>query len=943
MAFIGSGSVNRLSSSGVGNTGPTGPIGPTGSTGPAGPTGNTGPSIIGVTGISLSNRYLITYFNNGGTYGVTGQAIGATGNRQYKVDYSNLGTGYSLAATAANGVLKIRPIEFVNTTVSESGGIVTVRATLPSTAVPITGTNNTFNLVKFNSAGNLIGITNAFGITATGSGLVNKFKFAHANIFESARGVSFNAGETNNNIKLLKESNGSFNIILNGFTADKGTTRPAHAPRTFYINLLSSGGTAGLIKGITLEAPVGWNSTSNKIYTINVLVTNAQSDPLDNKPYFKSSVGNILWPNNTKPCLSVLSSGITCDVMFTFFYVKGNIYASSRILTSSNGNCSSSMVYGTRCAGKISFTGELLPIETRARQALFSGPNYSGIGACCGEDGKCTQTDVENCDGFFHGYGTTCGTTGSYVCEKRGGCCVDDGNNQICYDDMSVSDCIDLRRIPGIESSFSGPGLKCADISCNSQVFTGACCDGEGSCSTTTKSECENSGGYYHGNYSKCFDDLNRNICAGSTGACCADGVCSQATFENCINNNGIFTGYGKTCNNIVCNSESICSKHDSNPLLPGDSYGGGIVVGKFIPGKSEIFGAKALFSSQEFELSKETIFDCVSYTAEPEYEAGGVTGDCLTEDSGYLVIVYPYDVVLDNSLNIKNPYYENYTYSSFAWGTTGAYAWGPIINFGIYSDITSPDENYLTKYIALGEGYWTTGFTGTTQGQNPTVFNNTFKRCDRMLRYGSNGTLRVFGKDPYSLHGNWFRSWGIYNTIRALYAQKTYVGGITESTGIVNPTTYTPLSYNAFYVTRMLSDGLTSDTQGITGNPSFLSGWFIPSHDELAFIASKTLETSSFDLNQTLLQKGQPLSGNYWTSTGTFDYNKSEGIYAGITKPAPGSVAVSMYFDSIGIANNYYVSKSARTDLNKVRPIRIIRCDGLYPNNNKLWNLPKI
>ena len=638
MAYLGSSSVNRLSSSGIGNTGPTGDAGPRGVTGNPGPTGNTGASIIGATGITLVGRYITTYFNNGTVYGVTGQAIGATGNRQYKIDFSNSGTGYSLGFSASNGILKLRTIQFSNVIVNDSGSIVTLNGSVPSTGISATGANNNYNLVKFDAAGNLRGITGATGIVDA-SGAVNKFSFVMANVFETARGISFSEGITNNNIKLAKVV-GGFDIIIDPFTTETGGIRPAHAPKTFYLNLISSGGTAGVLNGLTLQVPTGWNSTSNKVYTVQLLVTNSKANPSIDKPKITSTVP-IIWPNNTKPCISVTNSGVTCDVLMTFFYVKGNIYASSNILASSKTDCSTSNVYASSCATKMLFTGESISLDDRQAKALFTTPNYSGVGACCTENDTCEVVDIQNCYGFFHGYGTTCGSTGSYACQKRGACCVDDGINQICYDDMSVQDCMNLRSIPGIVSNFSGEDLQCSEIICDSQVFTGACCDGNGSCSTTTKQNCENSGGFYHGHYSKCFDNLNNNICSGSTGACCADGVCTEISFEACMNINGIFGGYNKTCNNIVCNSASICSKYDSAPLLPGNKYGGGIVVGKFISGKSEIFGAKELFSAEGFKLDKGLTFIPTSYISQNEYEAGGITGNCYTEDSGYLIIIY--------------------------------------------------------------------------------------------------------------------------------------------------------------------------------------------------------------------------------------------------------------------------------------------------------------
>jgi len=509
---IGSGSISRLYTSGIGNTGPTGPTGPIGNTGSPGPTGNTGPSVIGVTGITLvisgDNRFLKTFFNNGETIQVTGSARGATGNKEYAVGFSNLGTGYSLAAGVAVNVLQIRPIEFFGTRQTEQNGVVTVSLAPPSPDVSVnTSANNTLNLIKFTSVGpnNLVGITGAYGITADNFGAVNKFRFIHANVLETARGISGLQGGNSNVV--LSQDSGYYYLTINPFVYDIGTARPSQAPKTFYIDLLSSGGTAGLIKGITLATPSGWNASSNKVYTIQVIVTNSKNYILGNKPNFTTAIGNILWPNNIKPCLSVRSSGVTCDIAYTFYYVKGNIYASSRVLNTSNSYCTTDAVYNPLdCAPKVG-GGEYKPTLTVSetevlRVSNFASSNYGGTGACCGLDNECYISTLEGCDGFFHGTGTTCGTTGSYVCEKRGACCVDDGNNQICYDDMSVSDCINLRSIPGILSNFSGPKIKCKDIVCDSQIFTGACCSGDGSCSTTTKVACEANNGFYHGHFS---------------------------------------------------------------------------------------------------------------------------------------------------------------------------------------------------------------------------------------------------------------------------------------------------------------------------------------------------------------------------------------------------------------------------------------------------------
>jgi hypothetical protein len=109
-----------------------------------------------------------------------------------------------------------------------------------------------------------------------------------------------------------------------------------------------------------------------------------------------------------------------------------------------------------------------------------------------------------------------------------------------------------------------------------------------------------------------------------------------------------------------------------------------------------------------------------------------------------------------------------------------------------------------------------------------------------------------------------------------------------------------------------------------------------------LGFIAANTVNTSGFNINQILINEGQPLNGTYWTSTGTFNYKSNEGIYNGVDKPLPGSRAIAITIDINGNLNNYKVVKSNRTEEYKVRPIRTIRCDKLVPNT-KLWNITKI
>ena len=115
MSIIGSSVVANIYS-GFSITGPTGPTGPTGATGPTGPGnyGLTGFTGISIVGISLVDRYIITSFSDGTTYGTSSRAFGKTGAGVYKIGVSNIGTGVSLGYGVSGVTLQIRPIRFVN-------------------------------------------------------------------------------------------------------------------------------------------------------------------------------------------------------------------------------------------------------------------------------------------------------------------------------------------------------------------------------------------------------------------------------------------------------------------------------------------------------------------------------------------------------------------------------------------------------------------------------------------------------------------------------------------------------------------------------------------------------------------------------------------------------------------------------------------------------------
>jgi hypothetical protein len=142
------------------------------------------------------------------------------------------------------------------------------------------------------------------------------------------------------------------------------------------------------------------------------------------------------------------------------------------------------------------------------------------------------------------------------------------------------------------------------------------------------------------------------------------------------------------------------------------------------------------------------------------------------------------------------------------------------------------------------------------------------------------------------------------------------------------------------------------TNTHGLTANPTALSDWFIPSHDELAFLAANSITDSTnpyygFDMNAALLSNsGIPLYDWHWSSTGSFDTTTDQGVYTS-GKPEHGSVTWAIYFDPNGESSQFTVKKENRSAELKVRPIRLMRCDGKTPPINseqyKLWKTPKL
>ena len=712
---------------------------------------------------------------------------------------------------------------------------------------------------------------------------------------------------------------------------------------------------------------------------------------------------NILWPLDLEPCWS----GKT-DII-NFFWLP----CEERDLGHPD---------GSHCVGGAAWHGNIVQWKSQATD-IISGTdddpffchsetsnfnkefrNYnSGMtgatGACCVGDGICVYTTPSLCYGHYFGAGTTCGAGGSgSVCYELGACCVTNTqiNKTTCYEDISSNYCVELGDKLNYVSSFGGTGSECVDMCCrNIKDKKGACCDGLGQCLTLTEKECNKRKYYFAGVGISC--NLNSkgvgNICQGGTGACilsntiCEDGWSGGA----CIDGGYLYAGNNTKCNDVKDIRKSSRSAYGCIPevsglnLKPGDLYAGGMVVGLYRPHGSSIRGNKSFGGNKETpwqELMKGSKgstgnlgYPSEKYKSKYDYHGYGFdsvgcpdynkmsTLNEIGKPDAYYIIVSMHHLGITGDREIVNPSVVYGATSDFFWGNRGS-AWGPIYDqrTGKYDDIS---KNYKEKIFRISEGYWyNQGITGAALG---TLATNTFSSCRKARRLGNGAIQKIQTKSIQSAHGLWHRNWGIYNNIRIISADNALYRNYNDNDGTYSGSDFGPGltgSYvSAFRASRLFSDNLISAT-GATGPiNNRVSSWYIPSHDEMAFIASNCVgEYQGFNLNAELLQEdGVPLSGWHWTSTGAFNEVKGttlgvgEGIInpVGATGPAgitadPGTLAWAMKFDANGHEGNFKVGKKNRThNKYKVRPIRLIRCDGKFADGEdeyyKLWKLPNV
>jgi len=563
-------------------------------------------------------------------------------------------------------------------------------------------------------------------------------------------------------------------------------------------------------------------------------------------------------------------------------------------------------------------------------------PRY---GLCCKTDCSCELLNDFDCSGYFY-EGITCGgTTG--MCSKLGACCLysEDRNTVVPCQELRFCDCYTIAS----ESNFSYKWqpfttLKksCSDFNCfNAKNSIGACCDGLGSCQEITGSQCDSINGYYQGDGVNCTTSDNLNVCVSGVGGCCDSGLTCYAgvTGENCLSLSRTYFGDGTTCSDFVCSAGDIpCYSIIENTILsPGTEYDGGIVVGIFNPNQSYCFGPQ-IFSGEVRDyatLVGTTLAGCSGYNSNYDYSGYGFdqTNVCDSNSDSYLLIISPHPVNIDGDKNIQSGVSNQ---SKFRW-SNGSVAWGPLVNL-----TNNTVDEFDTNNLYLKEGYI---YDSSNESSSKLgLYNNTFLTCDS-ARFDTISLTHLENRPTQSMVGLWTRNFGLYNTVRLVGSEYFYYN-ISSSQNGATLTNYTPVSSN-ITAARALSIYNREYPSSSEGS----SNWYIPSVDEMAFIASKCISTTDFNINSRLLEMGYtPLYDWYWTSTGALNVTNNEGVLtpSGITH---GSEAWAIKFDADGVVENMVTSRKSRSNEYYVRPVKLIRCDKKYAtatdDNFKIWYVP--
>ena len=975
----------------IGETGTTGATGPTGGTGATGATGLGGYGVTGTTGSNVvgitldSDNYLVTTFQlHSGeyeTYTTTTKIQGGNGLAFVEIRGGNTYDSVIAGSTVGHSKLDHKTIKI--RTIEGTGGVILTQNQYGITLdydrgkfgyIGVTGGYGEINQLLGYTSDMLHGMTGTTFDDGSGGGILD---LKVRNFKENVRQIKLGEVSGNTRIDTLTD-------YIDGATAYWIGIDPTEA-KTFVFS------TQGIADGVDYASVIfsvlDENLPDGELSSFT-LVTHGVTGIAENRTKFSY---NVRFPAGIAPCFS----GGT-DIINFFSYPDDGSLGSDPTLNHIwygnvvkwNGDSTNNMtnVFGCHSATEYDETGYTM----RGLTGFIAG----STGACCTVSG-CIHTSEELCNGYFYGAGTTCGYTGNSgntgsICFGRGSCCVKDETTGsiVCYDNVTTTECISMGDIAGSSSIYGGDDSRCLNQNCNDAFNNyGACCDGLGGCEYIDIDECRKLNRFFMGLGKSCTY-RNYNICSGGTGACCRDTGCEDDVGgTDCLGTGDVYGGENSTCASIKCptpeNNTSCLARVYGVDLEPGDLYAGGIVVGMYKPKGSQCLGAtgfgadrdtnwKELMSGGTGNTSDILGLTSGIYYSRYDYHGYGFDSnnscvelssiqnkDNVSPDS-YIIIASMEPIAITGDREIISLYDYPGATSEFYWSNRGS-SWGPLYNTntGLYDDLNT---SYKKNVLQYSEGFWYNANVGDRSLRNIAL--NTFSDCNYARQNGSDAINKLLTDRIQSAHGNWMRNWGLYNSSRMISADNALYANYDDTDGHYSSSDFgiglTGDYISAIRATRLLADGLTSDIQsGATGNIENVSGWYLPSHDELAFLASNCLideySPYGFNLNISLMQNGGiPIQGWHWSSTGSFDENDkaingntAEGVIYN-KNVNPGTLAWAMNFDDNGVKDNFKSAKKNRTqNTYKVRPIRMIRCDGQYVTggalveNEKLWNLP--
>jgi alpha-tubulin suppressor-like RCC1 family protein len=598
-------------------------------------------------------------------------------------------------------------------------------------------------------------------------------------------------------------------------------------------------------------------------------------------------------------------------------------------------------------------------------------PNHCDFGRCCGivvsdlDSSTCTQTIQSMCvsSGSFQTdwlEGANCTESPCYL---RGSCC------------RSSSQCVDNTvSLPSHLSSFAllvtdpnyCPGVSfnnnstCSSTNCNTSSGLGLCLVAD--CILELVTQFDND------TLPECMvrgpnTRFYPNVSSTTTGRCCKRYHSTQEEIQcrDSFNAFSCFDGPAMCSNNdpkdpsqplydFSFNPNTLCS---AGCTYPDDgvssTQGGGVAssdskdkllnnfnyVGDYYPVSSDLYG-------KDFKKCCPISFDNLNsgnevsgktYTSQIDWYGYGVkdinNSDAKASNIKFKIHVYHKDL-----------YYEDVrgnVIKTVIWGQTGNNcAWGPNIEKDENGMYYINDLRYLDKVYDYykDEGYWQ---VTNVNYSAETLLDKTFNKQPNLQFVSSVAGLITTEDSKFSNNGGWRRNWGIYNTMRLIGADNAYYA-------LNNPIPGTTYSLPNDWTAARLVDKLNSESSF----NSLTSSWFIPSMDEMAFVCN--------NLGTITKNMVEPMIGDYWTSTGSFDEKTNEGKKAklkSITQNGSKAWAFSIAEKQVFIEedpNPYEVKvrKENRESLLKVRPIRIelenvsdIPLEGT--EEYKLWKLQPI